>query len=150
MKSEIEKDRQAREEIGEKISLPLHPVLVSSGSLVVGACQGACPLPFYTLWVSVVPPWGGLVLCMHSHSSHSLLKVLKMSWWAWGVGLGGLTSPPARLVAALHKHLTSLLTWQLRGREVGFASCYPASTGFHSSATVPSHDEEVPKAQCLI
>jgi len=66
----------------------------------VGVHQAAGPLSFYTLWVPLVPPRGrGTAVLPKSSQNESVIV---------RGGLGGLTTPPARLGAALHKHLTAL------------------------------------------
>jgi len=108
----VKPERKAREEIKD-----------------ITALGSSCSLCWW--WARA----GGLpVLLLHPSGtcSHSFPKVLKMSWWVCGGVLVVLQPPPARLVAALCKRLTSLPVWHLERREVGFTSRHPASAEFHT------------------
>ena len=63
------------------------------------------------------------------------------SSWNESVGAGESwlsQNPPLQSwPSALHKHLTFLPTWHVRGIEVAFTRQHPTSTRFHLPATVP-------------
>jgi len=113
-----DKERKIKGKMIETISPSLNPAVLSAGGQgppVAGACQEACPLSFYILWVPVIPPQG---------------RSTVVNQWAWGV-LVDSQSSSAELTFSFME-ACNLLAYMSSQRE----RARKLSPGFRMPATV--------------